>query len=701
MHRRRRSPQLGNVVLYSVSSRRAHRGRLKWLLFASAVVASACALGWWVLSPGNNPAGPTVRAATNQSKSTPTPAIAATATPSPTSRATSTPAKSSPRVGTPGHHTVPSRPHFHPTGVALVSVTHHRSSPAVRLTGPPDRWMRAPAAGLAGIGKHVRIGTGQGSGPGWCLTNGGYPYGANVDGVWACGPDLGPPQPFDTDGFQCVELSTRFLWVVYGKIIRKVDSGADLVWLGHEQLHIPIGTPGPGQVPEPGDILSLSGPVADPSGHTAVVSAVNVGRQGNGSIQIMEENGSLSGWDHIDVRHWSESFGDPKYLDGYFHYTDISWLALAHANTPAPTIVPATTPSYSVVSLGANTSLAGSVSESGAAVGLADLVDKHHTPLHRIAFFNRGTRRVLLPPHGYQYMTMGSGIDAGLLIAGWGIHTGGDVRPYTVSPAKKIRWTQLPGENGQSALGQALSMTPSGAIAGWIAGALPGSSLAALWEPTTSGSYTLKTLHANRPFHSPLALGSDAYGDVVGSEMLGSRRTFGVVWTPNGVAHVLPSLYDRPEVDLANALLAQRKGSARVLTVVGSSGSWRGRSRAVKWHIRVTGSSMKIVGPSLLPLPRGYGGSAATSINGSGWIVGNLMLGSTATRAFLYRPGLGTVPLASLLPATNPWVIVRASSINSAGQIAGTGYRPGFGAMSRPQGLLLTPSPSHAGVTVR
>ena len=247
-------------------------------------------------------------------------------------------------------------------------------------------------------------------------------------------PILGSAQPFDTDGFQCVELSTRFLWVVYGKVIRKVDSGADLVELGHDQLHIPIGTPGPGRVPEPGDILSLSGPFADPSGHTAVVAAVNVNPAGNGSIQVMEENGSLSGWDHIDVRDWSESFGDPKYLGGYFHYTDISWLALAHANTPAPSMpVPASAPTYSVVSLGANTSLATAVGDSGAALGLEDLVDRHHTPLHRIAVFRGRRLRVLTPPHPYRYMTTGSGLDANSVIAGWGIHTGGSVQPYAIS----------------------------------------------------------------------------------------------------------------------------------------------------------------------------------------------------------------------------------------------------------------------------
>ena len=126
-------------------------------------------------------------------------------------------------------------------------------------------------------------------------------------------------------------------------------------------------------------------------------------------------------------------------------------------------------------------------------------------------------------------------------------------------------------------------------------------------------------------------------------------------------------------------------------------GSWQfglmeRREQSRPWHVRVARNSVKITGPSLLPLPAGYRGSVATSINQSGWIVGNLTLGSSATRAFLCKPGGIAVPLAALLPSGNPWVIVRASSINSVGQIAATGYRSGLGSVSRPRGLLLTPS---------
>ena len=187
----------------------------------------------------------------------------------------------------------------------------------------------APGAGEYGVPKNLRLKVAEGLGPGWCLAYGGYPLGPSIDGVYACGPSLGESNPFDTDGFQCVELSARFMWDVYRKVIRKVPDGADLVRLGHKQLHIPVGTPGPNRLPAPGDILSLSGATADPAGHTAVVAAVNVDASGNGTIQILEENGSLSGWDKLDVSHWRETFGDPQYDAGQYYYTNVSWLKLA------------------------------------------------------------------------------------------------------------------------------------------------------------------------------------------------------------------------------------------------------------------------------------------------------------------------------------------------------------------------------------
>jgi hypothetical protein len=679
------SPRLGSVVLYAVPRHRRRSRRKKWVLGAGPVAIVAAALMWWALSSGSGAAGPNARAATSFPRHASKPAHAThTAVPRATEGLTtvSMPPASRTAPGKPGAGQAP-------TGAFVTAARPGLA--VVGLAGPRDRWGRAPSAGLAGIGKHVRVVTGEGSGPGWCLANGGYPYGANVDGVWACGPSLGLPQPFDTDGFQCVELSARFLWAVYGEVIRKVDSGADFVTIGHDKLHLPVGTPGPHRVPSPGDIVSLWGPNAEPAGHTAVVSAVNVNPHGNGAIQLMEENGSMSGWDHIDVRHWQETYGDPRYLSGYFYYTGIDWLDLARPNMAAPRVPHSTDQAYSVASLGSKTSLASSVSDSGSAAGVADLEDGQHAPLHRIAVFNHGRLRVLAPPHGYKYMTMGSGIDAQSALAGWGVHTGGDVHPYAVSPGARAHWARLLDRRGRWGTGQALAIDPTGRIAGWIRTSLPGSSLGALWTPTPAG-YKLTVLRANRFFRLPMGLASDAYGDVVGTEMLGSRRTFAVVWTPNGIAHRLPSLYLHPEIDLAQAVVARQAGPTRILTVAGSSTAWGGRGRAVSWNVRIAGASAAVSRPAALPLPAGYTGSAATSINQSGLMVGTLSLGRTATRAFLYRPALGTAPISSLLPTGSPWIIVRASSINSSGQIAATGYRPGVGPAARPQGLLLTPA---------
>ena len=63
---------------------------------------------------------------------------------------------------------------------------------------------------------------GEGTGAGWCTSYGtdGAKGMFSYENVWACGPDdTTGPTPFDSNGtasFQCVELSERFLWAVYG-----------------------------------------------------------------------------------------------------------------------------------------------------------------------------------------------------------------------------------------------------------------------------------------------------------------------------------------------------------------------------------------------------------------------------------------------------------------------------------------------------
>src|SRR5258708_39353962 len=69
-----------------------------------------------------------------------------------------------------------------------------------------------------------------------------------------------------------------------------VQDGADLVSVVHaSHPQIPVGSPGPGSVPVPGDVISLGpGGGSDPTfGHTAVVISAD---DGTGQFEIMSEN---------------------------------------------------------------------------------------------------------------------------------------------------------------------------------------------------------------------------------------------------------------------------------------------------------------------------------------------------------------------------------------------------------------------------
>lgn len=187
---------------------------------------------------------------------------------------------------------------------------------------------------------------GQGGGAGFCASVSGvvggsmvwgYNLGPSFDGVYACGPTENTGwsnDPFESD-FQCVELSTRFMWEAYG--LRAAPGNGDVFVANNHAWYpsIAVGTPSVGNVPLPGDVVSLSGgaanPNADPSGHTAVVtdvSHVNMAT-GNGYIIVMEENDQGSGTGIINVSNWAEAMGNPQYDNGFFWYPTVSWLQLA------------------------------------------------------------------------------------------------------------------------------------------------------------------------------------------------------------------------------------------------------------------------------------------------------------------------------------------------------------------------------------
>ena len=63
--------------------------------------------------------------------------------------------------------------------------------------------------------------------------------------MYACGPPYGGSSPFDSIGYQCVELSARFLWAVYGKYVSNVPDGRDFVAGDDESWEHRLGTRGP------------------------------------------------------------------------------------------------------------------------------------------------------------------------------------------------------------------------------------------------------------------------------------------------------------------------------------------------------------------------------------------------------------------------------------------------------------------------
>jgi hypothetical protein len=236
---------------------------------------------------------------------------------------------------------------------ALVSVVGVFAPKPGSAASPPSN----AAPGMVGT-RDFRIASvpanasaGQGSGSGFCAsvsgvvggqTVRGYNLGPSFDNVYACGPteNMGwSNDPFESD-FQCVELSTRFMWEAYG--LRAAPGNGD-VFVANNHARFPsiaVGTPSVGNVPLPGDVVSLSGgaanPNADPSGHTAVVtdvSHVNMAT-GNGYITVMEENDGGPGTGRIDVSHWAEAMGNPQYANGFYWYPTVSWLQLAGSLAP-------------------------------------------------------------------------------------------------------------------------------------------------------------------------------------------------------------------------------------------------------------------------------------------------------------------------------------------------------------------------------
>jgi len=165
--------------------------------------------------------------------------------------------------------------------------------------------------------------------------------GASWRGLVACGP--GPTQG-GTDHivsffpgawgeleWECVELSMRWMYLAWGVNPYPAD-GWDLVRnYGLSSIKAEYNPNGPqlvvvangtaGAVPQPGDVVSVGRTREDGFGHTAVVTANAVDEQGNGTITLIQQNGSTGndGWATYAVDNWIVSDG----VTGWLH--DPSW----------------------------------------------------------------------------------------------------------------------------------------------------------------------------------------------------------------------------------------------------------------------------------------------------------------------------------------------------------------------------------------
>ena len=165
----------------------------------------------------------------------------------------------------------------------------------------------------------------------------------------------------DSVGFQCVELAARYLFYTTGHVPPVVQDASDYAYyIGKDYGYnvFPAGLTGVTHTYNAslsrGQVVSMWSS-SDEVGHVGVVTSVSV-TNGNGTITIMDENGSSAGSDKINVSGGSMS------LDGY---PDFQWTT----NLPysAPTLrYPANTYGPG----GPDFSLTGQYWHSGAPQGL-------------------------------------------------------------------------------------------------------------------------------------------------------------------------------------------------------------------------------------------------------------------------------------------------------------------------------------------
>jgi CHAP domain len=149
--------------------------------------------------------------------------------------------------------------------------------------------------------------------------------------VPACGPepggsDRGPavypyPGALWTAGYQCVEFAERYLYARYGismPVVTNGDQVAAHYAASFAALFMVVRNGTPHRAPRAGDVLSLSSAAGFDSasgGHTAVVQSAAVDSGGDGTVTVVEENGSAAGVTVLPVTGWTVRYPGFRYVE--------------------------------------------------------------------------------------------------------------------------------------------------------------------------------------------------------------------------------------------------------------------------------------------------------------------------------------------------------------------------------------------------
>jgi hypothetical protein len=153
------------------------------------------------------------------------------------------------------------------------------------------------------------------------------------DGVAACDsiatcpvyPYPGAPDPYP--GYQCVELTARYLWYRFGAAeqVANGDDQAAAYARADPSMFTLVANGTVGDAPHIGDVLSMSAHADfedEDGGHVAIVQSVSptVASTGTGTIYLVDQNDQPSGTATLSMRHWRIEPG----INGYAHF---EWLA--------------------------------------------------------------------------------------------------------------------------------------------------------------------------------------------------------------------------------------------------------------------------------------------------------------------------------------------------------------------------------------